>query len=97
MSDESGVRLLLEDGELASRHAGLHRLEGARLLITGASGLIGLNLLAALAAARAAGVWIEVFASVRRSPSDRTRCGMDSAPVASSTQAPPLRCLSTPR
>jgi len=70
MSDESGVRLLLEDGELASRHAGLHRLEGARLLITGASGLIGLNLLAALAAARAAGVSTDVFASIHRPPSD---------------------------
>jgi nucleoside-diphosphate-sugar epimerase len=70
MSCESAVRLLLEDGELASRHAGLHRLEGARLLITGASGIIGLNLLAALAAARAAGVSMDIYASVQRPPSD---------------------------
>jgi UDP-glucuronate decarboxylase len=70
MPAKSGLDLLLEDGEIACRRAGLSRLEGSRVLITGASGLVGLNLLAALAAARETGVSIEVFASVHRPSSD---------------------------
>lgn len=70
MPEKSGLDLLLEDGEIACRRASLDRLEGSRVLITGASGLVGLNLLAALAAAKEAGVSVEVFASMHRPPSD---------------------------
>lgn len=69
MAPSEGLRLLREDGEAASGQAGLEKLEGARVLITGASGLIGLSLLATVAAARQAGVSAEIFAGISQRPS----------------------------
>jgi len=70
MPEKSGVDLMLEDGEWACCNAGLNRLEGSRVLITGASGLVGLNMLATLAAARSSGVSCEAHASIHRPPTE---------------------------